>query len=172
MLRPYKFAPAACYFLFKLAMFVKVDRHFRQNLQFCAISLSFSLRTCFFGVIACHFRFDLAIFNLSNFGLVACHYRFEVAMFTLRDHHFHSGRRIAAGARNFCRDHASIAPVACHSRLDLAIFPPVACHFRLDLAIFALAAARHFCLDLVIFVPLAFHFRFNLLILTFRLLGQ
>ena len=51
--------------------------------------------------------------------------------------------------------------LACHSRLDHAIFAPVNCHFRLYFAIFGVVAALHFCLDIVIGAP---HIRFDLLI--------
>ena len=48
-------------------------------------------------------------------------------------------------------------------RSDLQIFAPVACHFRLDLAIFALVAACNFWLHLAIFVPVVRDFRVDLL---------
>ena len=44
----------------------------------------------------------------------------------------------------------------------MQFFAAVACHFRLDLAIFALVAARHFRLHLSIFVPVARDFHFDL----------
>ena len=54
-------------------------------------------------------------------------------------------------------------------RSDLQIFEPVACHFRLDHAIFAVVAARIFWLYLTIFVPVVRHFRLDLVIIHFSI---
>ena len=41
-----------------------------------------------FALVNCHFRLNLAIFDLSIFGLVACHFHFDIAMFALRPNNF------------------------------------------------------------------------------------
>ena len=83
------------------------------------------------------------------------HFRFDFKMFAFVAHNFPSeNASFVTRAGHFCRKHTHFAPVACH--------------FRLDLAIFGLVAAGNFCLYLAIFALVARHF----FALTFRILGQ
>ena len=152
--------PVACHFRFDFACeFCNSSLSFSlRSCDFWASSLSFWLRPCDLCVsssyihlyllvlvpAARHFRFDLAILNLSIFGPKSRHFRFDIAIFAPLANRFRLnlaniyGRSSSFFPRpwelwtsilSFSLRPCNFVSVALHFCLDLAIFGLVACYF-------------------------------------------
>ena len=74
-----------------------------RTCNFARVARHFGINLLIFGVSDCHFRFHLAIFDLSIFVPVACHFHFDLVMFLLQTHHFRLDyANFDSGAFNFC----------------------------------------------------------------------